>query len=82
VASLKDQARARSGRSTSSLGSQAKQRSQSAKTEDAPPIPLPPPEKPLPNVASGLPPNVAPPLPPEFMYLRQLATIPALRKKQ
>lgn len=69
MATLKDKAKARS------------------KAKDDPAAPPPDliakddPVKPTPNINSGMPYDAPPPLPPPFLYLRMLATVPGLRKR-
>lgn len=69
MATLKDKAKARSKAKDDRMGPPP---DLIAKAEVA---------KPTPNLNSGLPYDAPPPLPPAFLYLRMLATIPGLRKR-
>ena len=75
MASLKDAAKAR-----------AKSRRAKPEEDDGHSVEelaVPPEEfKPTPNVASGQAYHQPPPLPPALVYMRMVAQIPALRKKQ
>ena len=67
-----------------SLKDKAKARSKAKDDPMAPPpdlIAKPDPQEASPNINSGMPYDAPPPLPPAFLYLRMLATVPGLRKR-
>lgn len=66
------------------LKDKAKARSKAKEDPDALPVDhVVPPDKvePSANIETGMPYDAPPPLPPAFLYLRMLATIPGLRKR-
>lgn len=79
---LKEKAKANSNSSSSKLASKAKSKSPAMQAQTQDELERENQLGPAPFVSEPQPFNQAPPLPPALVYLRKLATIPALRKGQ